>query len=184
MIGVTGASGAALARCVLEGLKAARAPVALIVTDGGAAVLREELGVSVDELAPLVRTVYSDRALDAPIASGSRPTRGMAVVPCSGTTVAKIAGGFADTLLSRAAQVHLKERRTLVLVPRETPMSTILLRQLAELSALGVVVLPPVPAFYLKPASVESVVDYLAGKVLDHLGVAHALYTGWKAGPA
>lgn len=184
MVGVTGASGATLARRVLEGLKAARAPVALIVTDGGAAVLREELGVGVEALAPLAREVYSDRALDAPIASGSRPTRGMAIVPCSGTTIAKVAGGFADTLLPRAAQVHLKERRRLVIVPRETPMSTIMLRQLAELSALGVVVLPPVPAFYLKPDSVDRVVDYIAGKVLDHLGVVHALYTGWKAGPA
>jgi flavin prenyltransferase len=181
VIGVTGASGAALARRVLEGLRAARAPVALIVTDGGAAVLREELGIDPAKLGELARDVYRDAALDAPIASGSRPTLGMAIVPCSGTTVAKVASGFADSLVTRAAQVHLKERRKLVIVPRETPMSTILLRQLAELSSLGVVVLPAVPAFYLKPASVDQIVDYLAGKVLDHLGVAHRLYVGWKA---
>ncbi|MCI4350715.1 MAG: UbiX family flavin prenyltransferase [Thermoplasmata archaeon] len=181
MIAVTGASGAALAQRVLEALRAARAPVALVVTAGGEAVVREELGIEAAKLGELARDVYTDRALDAPIASGSRPTRGMAIVPCSGTTVAKVASGFADSLVTRVAQVHLKERRKLIVVPRETPMSTILLRQLAELSAHGVVVLPPVPAFYLKPASVDSVLDYLAGKVLDHLGVAHALYAGWKA---
>ena len=147
-------------------------------------MVKEELGASIDSVTGLAREVYSDDDLTAPIASGSRSTKGMAIVPCSGNTIARIAGGMADTLIARAAQVHLKERRRLVIVPRETPMSTILLRQLAELSALGVVVLPASPAFYLKPATAGAMVDYLAGKVLDHLGVSHALYRGWKEAPA
>jgi 4-hydroxy-3-polyprenylbenzoate decarboxylase len=125
--------------------------------------------------------VYADTDLSAPIASGSVPTRGMAVVPCSGNTVAKVALGLSDTLLTRAAAVHLKERRPLVLVPRETPLSTPLLRHLTSLSELGVVILVASPAYYLQPKSVEQITDYLAGKVLDHLGIAHRLYRGWKA---
>ena len=105
----------------------------------------------------------------------------MVVVPCSSNTAAKIALGLADTLLTRAAAVHLKERRKFVVVPRETPLSTILLRHLTVLSELGAVVLVASPAYYLRPKSVEEMTDYLAGKVLDHLGVAHRMYRGWKA---
>ncbi|HTT15720.1 MAG TPA: UbiX family flavin prenyltransferase [Thermoplasmata archaeon] len=183
VIGVSGASGAAIALKVLEALRAARQPVALVVTDGAVAVLREECGVGPEALRSLARDVYSDHDLGAPIASGSRPTRGMAVVPCSVNTVAKIALGLADTLLTRAAHVHLKERRTLVVVPRETPMPSTLLRHLLTLSEAGVVVLDAAPPYYLHPRSVDDQTAYLAGKVLDHLGVPHRLYVGWKAGP-
>ncbi|HZY70436.1 MAG TPA: UbiX family flavin prenyltransferase [Thermoplasmata archaeon] len=181
MIGVTGASGVAIAQRVVEAIRAEGRPVALVISHGARAVVQEELGVAPSELERLAREVYPDTAFDAAIASGSSPTRGMAIVPCSASTVGKLASGIADTLITRAAHVHLKERRPLVIVPRETPMSTLLLRQLAELSGLGVVVLPAAPAFYLKPKSVRDVVDYLAGKVLDHLGVPHRLYVGWKA---
>lgn len=105
----------------------------------------------------------------------------MVVVPCSSSTAAKIALGLGDTLLTRAAQVHLKERRPLVLVPRETPLSTALLRHLTTLSEYGAVILVASPAYYLHPTSIDEVTDYLAGKVLDHLGVAHQLYRGWKS---
>jgi 4-hydroxy-3-polyprenylbenzoate decarboxylase len=108
----------------------------------------------------------------------------MAVVPCSANTAAKIALGLGDTLLTRAAAVHLKERRPLLVVPRETPLSTVYLRHLTTLSELGVVVLMASPAYYLRPKSVDEMTDYLAGKVLDHLGVPHKLYRGWKAGSA
>jgi 4-hydroxy-3-polyprenylbenzoate decarboxylase len=107
----------------------------------------------------------------------------MAVVPCSGNTAAKIALGLSDSLLTRAAAVHLKEHRPLVVVPRESPMSPILLGHLHRLAELGVVVLPAAPPYYLHPASVEQMTDFFAGKVLDHLGVAHDLYRGWRAGP-
>ena len=183
VVGVSGASGAPIAVRVLEALHDARANVSLVVSEGARAVLREEAGLEPESLHRLATHTYSDRDLDAPIASGSVPTRGMAVVPCSSNTAAKIALGLADTLLTRAAAVHLKERRPLVIVPRETPLSTVLLRHLTSLSELGTVVLVASPAYYLRPKSVDEMTDYLAGKVLDHLGVAHQLYRGWKAEP-
>ncbi len=182
VVGVSGASGAPIAVRVVRALRAANAPVALVVSDGGRAVLKEEAGLDDGALAGPGTVAYSDRDLGAPIASGSVPTRGMALVPCSGTTVAKVALGFGDTLLTRAAQVHLKERRPLVVVPRETPLTSVFLRHLATLSDLGAVVLPASPAYYLHPRSVDDVTDYVAGKVLDHLGVPHQLYRGWKTG--
>ncbi len=145
-------------------------------------MLREECGLELDALRPFARDVYDDADLGAPIASGSHRTKAMVVVPCSSNTAAKIALGLADSLLTRAAQVHLKERRPLLVVPRETPLPTTLLRHLTTLSELGVVVLVASPAYYLHPSSIDDVTDYLAGKVLDHLGVPHALYRGWKAG--
>ncbi len=182
VVGVSGASGAPIALKVLEGLRAAGRSVALVVSDAGLAVLREEAGLERADLAGLADAVYADDDFAAPIASGSRPSRGMVVVPCSSSTAAKIALGLGDSLLTRAAHVHLKERRPLVIVPRETPLPTILLRQLTTLSELGVVVLVASPAYYLKPRSVDEITAYLAGKVLDHLGVEHRLYRGWKAG--
>lgn len=181
VVGVSGASGAPIALRVLDALREARVPVALVVSDGAVAVLREECGVAPDALADRAEAVYSDHDLAAPIASGSRATRGMAIVPCSANTVAKVALGLGDTLLARAAHVHLKERRKLVIVPRETPLPTTLLRHLTTLSELGVVVLDAAPPYYLHPRTVDDQTAYLAGKVLDHLGVPHQLYRGWKA---
>jgi flavin prenyltransferase len=182
VVGVSGASGAPIAVRVLEALHAAQVPVALVVSDGAVAVLRAECGLAPDALARFATHVYGDHDLAAPIASGSRPTRGMVVVPCSGNTAARLALGLGDTLLTRAAAVHLKERRRLVIVPRETPLSTLLLRHLTTLSELGAVVVDAAPAYYLHPASVDDMTGYLAGKVLDQLGVAHTLYRGWRAG--
>jgi len=182
VVGVSGASGAPIALRVLRALSEAGVPVSLVVSDGAQTVLREECDLDVDALRPWAKNVYRDDDLAAPIASGSVPTRGMAIVPCSTNTAAKVALGLADTLLTRAAAVHLKERRRLVVVPRETPLSTILLRHLATLSELGVVVLVASPPYYLHPKSVDEMTDYLAGKVLDQLGVPHSLYRGWRSG--
>lgn len=181
VVGVSGASGAPIAVRVLRALHAAHVEVELVISEGARAVLREETDLDAEALHRYATHVYADTDLAAPIASGSVPTRGMVVVPCSSNTVAKIALGFGDTLLTRAAAVHLKERRRLVVVPRETPLSTTLLRHLTTLSELGVVVLVASPAYYLRPKSVGELTDYLAGKVLDHLGVTHRLYRGWKA---
>jgi len=182
VVGVSGASGTPIALRVLRALKEARVPVALVVSEGARGVLREECGLELDALRPLVSQLYADDEFSAPIASGSRRTRGMVVVPCSSNTVAKIALGLGDSLLTRVAHVHLKERRPLIVVPRETPLPTPMLRHLTTLSELGVVVLVASPAYYLHPTSIEDVTDYLAGKVLDHLGVPHRLYRGWKEG--
>lgn len=180
VVGVSGASGAPIAVRLLEALRAAEVPVALVVSNGGRAVLRAESDLEPAALEKLASVVYRDDDLSAPIASGSRPTRGMAVVPCSSTSVAKIALGLGDTLLTRAAFVHLKERRPLVLVPRESPLPTVLLRHMTSLSEMGAIVLPPAPPYYLRPTSVAEITDFVAGKVLDHLGVPHRLYRGWK----
>ncbi|EQD54662.1 Phenylacrylic acid decarboxylase [mine drainage metagenome] len=180
VVGITGASGSAVVVHLLEALAADGIPVALVATAAGRAVLREECGYSLDRFRRPGFVEYSDADPAAPIASGSRPTRGMAVVPCSANTVAKIAHGLADTLLTRAAHVHLKERRRLVLMPRETPLSPIMLRNLTSLAELGVAIVDPAPAFYLKPKSVDEITRYLAGKVLEQLGLPQRLYRGWK----
>ena len=181
MIGVTGASGAPIALAVLRGLASAHRPVALVISGGARAVIAEESPVPVPEWERLATTVYDDRDLAAAVASGSRPSAGMAIVPCSGNTVAKVALGLSDTLITRAAFVHLKERRRLVVVPRETPLPTTMLRHLTALSELGVAVVMAAPPYYTHPKSVDDQTNYLAGKVLDQLGVPHRLYTGWRA---
>ena len=182
MVGVSGASGAPIAVRVLEALRAADVPVSLVVSKGARAVLKEEAGLAPSDLGRLAARTYSDDDLGAPIASGSYPTRAMVIVPCSANTAAKVALGLGDSLLTRAAQVHLKERRPLVVVPRETPLSSVLLRHLATLGDLGAVVLVASPAYYLHPKTIDDVTNYLAGKVLDHLGLPHTLYRGWKVG--
>jgi flavin prenyltransferase len=182
VVGVSGASGAPIAVRVLAALRAAHVPVALVVSDGGRTVLREESGIEASSLAADGVRWFEDRDLTAPIASGTVPTRGMAIVPASMSTVAKVALGLSDSLLLRAAQVHLKERRPLVLVPREAPISAIHLRHLVTLAELGAVILPASPPYYTHPKSVEDQTDFLAGRVLDQLGVPHTLYTGWKGG--
>lgn len=182
VVGVTGASGMPIARRVLESLRQAGRPTALVVSDGAAAVYREECGESAESLGKLATHRYSDGDFAAPIASGSRRTAGMVVVPCSVNTVAKIAVGLGDTLIARAAHVQLKERRPLVLVPRETPLTAIVLRHLTTLAELGVVILPASPPYYTHPKSIQDQTDFLAGKVLEHLGVPHALYRGWREG--
>lgn len=184
VIAVTGASGAPIAVAALRALAAAHRPVSLVVSGGAEAVLREECGLGAADLTALATHRFDDSDLAAPIASGSRPTAGMAIVPCSGNTLAKVALGLSDTLVTRAAQVHLKERRRLVIVPRETPLSTLQLRHLTSLSELGVVVLIAAPPYYLHAESVGALVDYLAGKLLDQFGVPHTLYRGWRASSA
>ena len=122
---------------------------------------------------------YAREDWNAPIASGSSPADAMAVCPCSMGTLGSIAGGLADNLIERAADVMLKERRTLVLVPRETPLSAIHLDNMLKLARAGAVILPPSPGFYTRPQSVDDVVDFIVARVLDHLGVAHALVPRW-----
>jgi 4-hydroxy-3-polyprenylbenzoate decarboxylase len=182
VVGVSGASGAPIAVRVVEALVAADVPVVLVVSDGARVVLLEESGIEPAALAAKATRSFDDHDLTAPIASGSVPTRGMAIVPASMNTVAKVALGLADSLLLRAAQVHLKERRPLIVVPRETPISAVHLRHLATLAEMGAVVLPASPPYYTHPKSVDDQTNYLAGKVLDQLGVGHSLYRGWKGG--
>jgi 4-hydroxy-3-polyprenylbenzoate decarboxylase len=165
----------------------------LIVTEYGRRLLRDELGDAaaverltdylVDKYGAGIRTgsytLYSNRDLGARIASGSQDCDAMAVVPCSMKTLAGIANGLSRTLVERAADVMLKERRRLVIVPRETPMSLPQLRNMTLCAEAGAIVLPAMPAFYQMPQTLDDLADFMAGKILGALGISHDLYPKW-----
>jgi 4-hydroxy-3-polyprenylbenzoate decarboxylase len=178
VVGITGASGAPYARRLLEVLRR-RDDVELGVcaSRNAGEVWALECGGDLNEAAG--GKVWGVGDYKAPFASGSAGWQAMAVVPCSMGTAARIAHGTSDTLLTRAADVMLKERRTLVVVPRETPLSVIHLENLTALARAGAVVLPAMPSFYAKPASLEAALDTVVGRVLDHLGVEHDLLRRW-----
>jgi 4-hydroxy-3-polyprenylbenzoate decarboxylase len=194
-LAITGASGAVYATRTLAALLERGCHVELIVTEYGRRLLRDELGdaAAVERLADylaeqygeVVRrgtyTLYSNRDLGARIASGSQDCEAMAVVPCSMKTLAGIAHGLSRTLVERAADVMLKERRTLVIVPRETPMSLPQLRNMTLCAEAGAVVLPAMPAFYQMPKTLDDLADFMAGKILNALGFSHELYPKWRS---
>ena len=192
VMAVTGASGAPYAVRLVEALAAARQPVQLIVSDHGLRLLRTETEIaSVDALREHVGAaawdehvmVFDDNDRGAAPASGSARNRGMVICPCSMGTISAISQGTSRSLVERAADVALKERRTLVLVPRETPYSTIHLENMLRLTRAGAVVLPASPGFYHRPAEIAELVDFVVARVLDHLGVAHSLGRRWGESP-
>lgn len=172
VVGVTGASGSALAAETLRQLRQAGAETHLVVTAGAAMTIAHELGASgLSELQASASFVYAASDLMAPIASGSYGADAMAVVPCSMRSLAAIAHGFGDNLLTRAADVMLKERRRLVLLPREAPLHEAHLSSMLALTRMGAIIAPPVPHFYAKPQSVEDIVREIAARVLTWLGL-------------
>ncbi|HEY1015424.1 MAG TPA: UbiX family flavin prenyltransferase [Herpetosiphonaceae bacterium] len=183
VVGVSGASGAALAERVVERLLAAGQPVELVATASAKIVWRQELGAPLAETlarwkASGLVTEHNPNNQAATIASGSYPVRGMVIVPCSMGTVASIAAGLASNLLLRVADVTQKEGRRLVVVPRETPLSPIHLENLLRLAQRGVRIVPPMPNFYQRPTTVAEVVDFVAARALVALGVASELDAG------
>jgi 4-hydroxy-3-polyprenylbenzoate decarboxylase len=192
-LAVTGASGAIYATRTLAALLARGTDVELVVSTYGHRLLRDELGeeAAVEKLLPYLAakygpdvrngrlTVYSNRDLGATIASGSHTSGGMAIVPCSMKTLAGVAHGLSRSLIERAADVMLKERRPLVIVPRETPMSLPQLRNMVLCAEAGAVVLPAMPAFYQQPRTLDDLADFMAGKILGALGFEHDLYPSW-----
>jgi 4-hydroxy-3-polyprenylbenzoate decarboxylase len=170
VVGLSGASGMPYALDLLQAL-APLAEVHLVLSQGAKRVLWEEMGLSPKDLYPLAARVYKDSDLGAPIASGSFQTQGMVVIPCSATTLAKVAHGLADTLLTRAAYVHLKERRPLVLVPRETPLPLPTLRAMVQAAEAGALILPASPGFYHHPKEIADLLGFLTQRILDHLGL-------------
>jgi 4-hydroxy-3-polyprenylbenzoate decarboxylase len=192
VMAVTGASGAPYAVRLIEALVAARQPVQLIVSSHGLRLLRTETEIaSVAELRARVGasawdeyvTVFDDDDRGAAPASGSARNRGMVICPCSMGTISAISQGTSRSLVERAADVALKERRTLVLVPRETPYSAIHLENMLRLTRAGAVVLPASPGFYHRPTQVGELVDFVVARVLDHLGVTHAIGRRWGDSP-
>ena len=192
-IGITGASGALYATRTVAALLERGLHIELVVSDYGRRLLRDELGdeASIDRLAAFLAgrygpgvaagslTVHSNRDLGATIASGSHGCSGMAIVPCSMKTLAAIAHGLSRNLIERAADVMLKERRRLVIVPRETPMSLPQLRNMVLCAEAGAMILPAMPAFYQQPKSLDDLADFMAGKILSALGFEHELYPPW-----
>ena len=192
-IGVTGASGALYATRTVAALLERGVHIELVVSDYGRRLLRDELGdeASIDRLMAFLSgkygpgvaagtlTLHSNRDLGATIASGSHGCSGMAIVPCSMKTLAAIAHGLSRNLIERAADVMLKERRRLVIVPRETPMSLPQLRNMVLCAEAGAMILPAMPAFYQQPKSLDDLADFMAGKILSALGFEHELYPPW-----
>ena len=192
-IAITGASGALYATRTIAALLERGCHLELIVSDYGRRLLRDELGegAAVERLTDYLAgrygdvirngsyTLHSNRDLGASIASGSQDCGAMVVVPCSMKTLAGIAHGLSRSLVERAADVILKERRTLIIVPRETPMSLPQLRNLVLCAEAGAMVMPAMPAFYQMPNTLDDLADFMAGKILGALGFSHDLYPRW-----
>lgn len=184
IVGVTGGSGTLLALRLLEALATTDLEVHLVISEAGRQVLAHETGRTPDDLAGLAAHVHAVDDLFAPIASGSFRTLGMVVVPCSMKTLAAVAAGYADDLLIRAADVCLKERRRLVLVTREAPLSLIHIENMRRVTLAGAVVLPPVLTLYTRPTptTVDEMVDQITARVLDQLGVEAGVGRRWGEG--
>lgn len=192
-VAITGASGALYATRTLAALLSCAVHVELVVSDYGRRLLRDELGedAAVERLMPYLSskygtgvdagsiTLHSNRDLGATIASGSHGCTGMAIVPCSMKTLAGVAHGLSRNLIERAADVMLKERRPLVVVPRETPMSLPQLRNMVLCAQAGATILPAMPAFYQQPKTLDDLADFMAGKILSALGFEQDLYPRW-----
>ena len=193
-LAITGASGAIYATRTMAALLERGCHLELVVSDYGRRLLREELGerAALDKMVDFLAgkygdgvrqgsmTLYSNKDLGAKIASGSQGCEGMVVVPCSMKTLAGIAHGLSRNLVERAADVMLKERRTLIIVPRETPMSLPQLKNMVLCAEAGAMIMPAMPAFYQMPKTLDDLADFMAGKILSALGFSHTLYPAWE----
>jgi len=185
IVGITGASGSIYCVRLLESLLDAGHKIHLIMTDNGRKVLAYELERSCDEIIENLKKlrgaleIHDNEDMFSQVASGSYKTDGMIIVPCSMGTLGKISAGITDTLLVRAADVMLKERRQLVLVTRESPLNSIHLENMLKLNKAGADICPPVPAFYDKPKTIDDIVNFSVGRLLSRLGVESSLYTPW-----
>ena len=180
VVAITGASGVIYGRRLLEILREKKVETHLIISKAAERVIQYELETTKKELEKLAGHVYDPDDFNAPIVSGSFKTDGMIVIPCSMKTLAGIAHGYSDNLILRAADVTLKEKRKLVLVPRETPLSAVHLKNMLDLASQGVLIVPAMPAYYHKPKRLEDLVDFVVGKVLDLLGIEHELFKRWS----
>ena len=179
VVAITGASGSIYGVRLLDALGKSGCERTVILTDDGEKVLGIETGLKAADIRKRSERFLRNHDMDAPIASGSSQWDAMVICPCTMSTASKIATGISDNLACRAAHVALKERRKLIVVPRETPIGTPHLRNLAALSEMGVVVLPAMPAFYGKPKTIDDMVNFVVGRILDVLGIENKLYKRW-----
>lgn len=179
IVGITGATGAIFGIRMLEVLREVGVESHLILSTWGAQNISIETDYTLDAVKRLATVVHDQRNQGASISSGSFHTDGMVIIPCSMKTLACIAHGLSDNLVHRAADVILKERRKLVLVPRETPLSSIHLQNMLTLSQAGAQIVPPVPAFYNRPRSLEEMIDHIVARVLDQFGIQTDLTRRW-----
>ena len=180
VVGITGASGSIYAVRLIDVLREKGIEVHAVITDSGQRVLDYECGVTMEELSRRVDVLYPNTDVGAAIASGSFRMDAMVVLPCSMKTAGAIAHGVTDDLLTRAADVTLKEGRRLLLVPRETPMHEIHLENLLRLARAGAVIMPAAPGFYHRPETLDDLVNMMVGKILDRLGIEAELFTRWR----
>lgn len=180
VVGISGASGVIYGIRMLETLRAAGVETHLILSKAAEMTLAYETDLKPRDLRDMADASYAIGDVGAPCASGSFPSDGMVIAPCSMKTLAEIATGVTGTLLSRAADVILKERRRLVLMTRETPLTLVHLRNMTTVTEMGGIIAPPVPAFYAKPDSLDAMVDHSVGRVLDLFGIESDLVRRWK----
>ena len=180
IVGISGASGAVYGMEILRALKEMKVPSHAIITEAGTRTLKHEMGLSQDDVRELADEVHNIKDIGAKPASGSFRAQGMIVAPCSIKTLSGIAGSYAHNLLLRSADVMLKEKLPLVLMVRETPLHKGHLELMAKAAEMGCVILPPVPAFYTNPNSIEDIVRHTVGRALDQIGVDSGLVERWQ----
>ena len=179
VVAITGASGVVYGKRLLEVLNDLGEETALVITDPAKIILEYELGIKEDEIKDLASKYYLPKDLTSSINSGSFRFDSMVIVPCTMKTLSAIANGYANNAITRSADVTLKERRKLVLVPRETPLRSVHLENMLKISNEGGIILPAMPGFYHIPQSTEEVVDFIVGKILDVLGIDNSLFERW-----
>ncbi|MCD6320002.1 MAG: UbiX family flavin prenyltransferase [Candidatus Desulfofervidaceae bacterium] len=180
ILAITGASGAIYAKSLIEYFYQHNLPLTCLISDVGKKVWEWEIGVPIEKALPASITLHCEDDWWAPVASGSVKAKAMIVMPCSMGTLAAIAQGLARNLIQRTADVMLKEKRPLILVPRETPLNIIHLENMLRLAKAGATISPAMPGFYHKPETVQDLVNFVVARVLDHLGLEHKLIKSWE----
>lgn len=179
VVGVSGASGVIYAIRLLEALQRIGVEIHLVMSEWAIRNLDYETDLKLDAVTSLAAKYYANNKLEAPISSGSFSVDGMVVIPCSMKTLSAIAHGYSDNLITRAADVTLKEKRRLILVPRESPLSIIHISNMMTVAQAGATIMPPMPAFYNRPQTVDEIVNHTVGRILDHLGLSNELIKRW-----
>lgn len=191
VVAITGASGIRFAARLIQVLNQSGKRVHLVISEPARLTMKEELGIVLPSLSaqdfadafqisnPALIETHHPKEFTAPIASGSYPVEGMVIVPCSMGTLGAVANGLSQNLIHRAADCIIKEHRRLILVPRETPFSAIHLENMLKLARLGVRIVPPIPGFYSSEKTIEDIVDFVVGKVMDQMEISHSLYPRW-----